>query len=119
MQKDLPILVAGATGYVGGRLIPRLLAAGYRIRAMGRSLDKMAFRQWACHPGVELVQGDAQDQDAVIRAARHCHAAFYLVHAMIAHKGKYAEADRLSAANMKAAAAECGLKQIIYLGGLG
>ena len=52
------ILVTGATGYVSGRLIPALLDAGYRIRAMGRNLEKLSCRPWARNDKVELVQGD-------------------------------------------------------------
>jgi uncharacterized protein YbjT (DUF2867 family) len=119
MDKDHPVLVTGATGYVGGRLIPRLLTAGYRVRAMGRSLEKMAQRKWACHPGIELVRGDVQRKEDLVHAAHGCRAAYYLVHAMIARKGLFAEADRRAAENMKAAAGQCGLDQIIYLSGLG
>ena len=60
INADRTILVVGATGYVGGRLIPRLLEAGYRVRAMGRSMQKLAARQWSCHSRVELFQGDVQ-----------------------------------------------------------
>jgi uncharacterized protein YbjT (DUF2867 family) len=119
MMHDTTILVTGATGYVGGRLIPRLLNSGHRVRALGRSVEKMAARPWACDPRVELVQGDVLDRGALVRAAKGCTAAYYLVHSMIARKKAYAEADRLSAYNMKAAAETAGLKQIIYLGGLG
>ena len=118
IQKD-PILVVGATGYVGGRLIPRLVQAGYRVRAFGRSMQKMSSRPWSCSPQVELFQGDVHDRRALEKAARGCRAAYYLVHAMNAHKGQYAEADRASAHNMRAAASKAGLQQIIYLGGLG
>jgi len=58
MKNDKPILVAGATGYVGGRLIPALLDARYRVRAMGRSVEKLACRPWGHHPKVERVKGD-------------------------------------------------------------
>jgi len=119
MTDETRILVTGATGYVGARLIPRLLAAGYKVRALGRSLEKMATRSWACHENVELVQGDARSSKDLMRAAQGCRSAFYLVHAMMAQKGKFALADRLSAMNMQKAAAAAGLKQIIYLGGLG
>ena len=47
---EKPVLVTGATGYVGGRLVPRLLAAGYRVRALGRSLSKLRHRPWGSHP---------------------------------------------------------------------
>ena len=88
MSEKMPVLVTGATGYVGGRLVPRLLSMGYRVRAMGRSLQKMSQRKWACDPAVELVQGDVQNKKDLIEAARGCRAAYYLVHAMIAQKGR-------------------------------
>lgn len=113
------ILVTGATGYVGARLIPRLLEAGYFVRAMGRSVDKMADRSWACHPGVELVQGDVSESHSLLKALQGCEAAYYLVHAMTARKKKFAEADRQWAHNMTNAAEKARLRQIIYLGGLG
>jgi uncharacterized protein YbjT (DUF2867 family) len=119
MTTNAPVLVTGATGYVGGRLIPRLLAAGYTVRAMGRAMDKLACRPWASLERVQLVEGDVQDLDALVRAAHGCRAAYYLVHAMMAQKRRFAEADRLSALNMRMAAERTGLRQIIYLGGLG
>ncbi|MGD9046401.1 MAG: NAD(P)H-binding protein, partial [Desulfobacterales bacterium] len=79
-----PILVTGATGYVGGRLIPALLDAGYRVRAMGRSLDKLGCRPWARLRQIELVEGDALDRGSLEEACRGCRAAYYLVHSMIA-----------------------------------
>jgi uncharacterized protein YbjT (DUF2867 family) len=112
------ILVTGATGYVGGRLIPALLDAGYRVRAMGRSLDKLGCRPWANHPRIEIVRGDVLDRDSLRQAATGCETAYYLVHSMIAQKSKFVEADRQAARNMVAAAAAAGLKRMIYLGGL-
>jgi uncharacterized protein YbjT (DUF2867 family) len=117
MHSD-PILVTGATGYVGGRLIPALLEGGYRVRAMGRSLDKLGYRPWAGHPQVELVQGDVLDRSSLEEACNGCWAAYYLVHSMIAQKEKFAEADRRAARNMVDAAASAGLERMIYLGGL-
>ncbi|MGQ9920144.1 MAG: SDR family oxidoreductase [Desulfobacca sp.] len=114
-----PILVTGATGYVGGRLIPQLLQAGYRVRALGRSLKKLQCRPWVSHPNVELVQGDVLDEASLRRAAQGCWAAFYLVHSMLAAPETYTETDRQAARNMVAAAAQAGLNRIIYLGGLG
>lgn len=116
---DRVVLVTGATGYVGGRLIPRLLEKGYRVRAMARSMEKLACRPWASDANVELIKADVLDAEALRAAARGCWSAFYLVHAMIAEKSRYAEADRKGARNMRDAAEQAGLDQIIYLGGLG
>jgi uncharacterized protein YbjT (DUF2867 family) len=119
LDRSRPVLVTGATGYIGGRLIPRLLAAGYRVRAMGRSLEKMACRPWASQPEMELVRGDVLDARSLDQACAGCEAAFYLVHSMIAKHRDYAAADRRAAENMRRAAEMAGLKQIVYLGGLG
>ena len=118
MLKNKPILITGATGYVGGRLVPALLEAGYRIRAMGRNLEKLGCRPWAHHERVELIKGDVLNLDSLIQAAEGCSVAYYLVHSMIAQKEKFVEADRRAAKNMIKAAANSGLERIIYLGGL-
>jgi uncharacterized protein YbjT (DUF2867 family) len=114
-----PVLVTGATGYVGGRLVPRLLAAGYGVRALGRSLAKLRSRPWGRHPLVELAQGDVMDEESLRQAARGCWAAFYLVHSMTAAARDFPEVDRRAARHMARAAAAAGLDRIIYLGGLG
>jgi uncharacterized protein YbjT (DUF2867 family) len=72
MRSSSPVLVTGATGYVGGRLIPALLQGGYRVRAMGRPLQKLACRPWARHPALELVQGDVLDLSSLEAAAAGC-----------------------------------------------
>jgi uncharacterized protein YbjT (DUF2867 family) len=117
-RNEPPVLVTGATGYVGNRLIPALLDKGFAVRAMGRSLDKLACRPWARHPDTDLVQGDVLDRESLQKAAAGCGKAFYLVHSMIARKERFAQADRVGAQNMAAAAAAADLRQLIYLGGL-
>lgn len=114
-----PVLVTGATGYVAGRLIPLLLTSGYRVRAMGRSISKMADRPWGQYPDVELVKGDILDVESLRKALKGCGAIYYLVHSMISQKGRYRDADRIGAKNMVQAAADEGADHIIYLGGLG
>ena len=85
---------------------------------MARNLEKMGCRPWAGDPRVELVQGDVLDLESLKKAASGCGNAYYLVHSMIAQKEKFAAADRRAAQNMVSAAADAGLKRIVYLGGL-
>jgi uncharacterized protein YbjT (DUF2867 family) len=113
------VLVTGATGYVAGRLVPLLLKSGYRVRTMGRSIEKMAGRPWGHHPKVELVKGDIMDGNSLGRAVAGCGTIYYLVHSMISQKGKYRHADKIGAQNMALATATHKADQIIYLGGLG
>jgi uncharacterized protein YbjT (DUF2867 family) len=114
-----PVLVTGATGYVAGRLIPLLLSSGYRVRAMGRSVEKMVARPWGTVPGIELVTGDIMDTASLDNAVAGCGTIYYLVHSMISRKAGYRDADKTGAANMVKAAANQGADHIIYLGGLG
>ncbi len=118
-QTSAEILVAGASGYIGGRLVPRLLNTGYRVRALARSPDKLGSRPWAGHKNLRIIKGDLLDRDSLAAAMRGCRAAYYLIHSMNPAVSDFARTDRLAAENMARAAAEAGLQQIIYLGGLG
>jgi uncharacterized protein YbjT (DUF2867 family) len=116
---DKPILVTGATGYVGGRLVPELLAKGYRVKAVARTLDKFQCLTWSEHPNVQLAIFDAMDSESCMAALDGCRAAYYLIHSMRGRNKNFAQADHDAAGNFACAAAEKGLKRIIYLGGLG
>lgn len=111
--------VLGATGYVGSRLIPRLLDKGYRVRAVARNAQKLRSRAWSAHPLAELVEADVFDLPSLTEAVRGCRAVYYLVHSMNPGTHDFADADRQAAENMVAAATAGGAGRIIYLGGLG
>ena len=108
-------LVLGATGYVGGRLAPRLLAAGYRVRVLARDASRVAAFPWGAE--CEVVEGSADDADAVARASQDVDVLFYLIHSMGAGKD-FERADERAARTVAAAAADAGVGRIVYLGGL-
>lgn len=114
-----PIFIASATGYIGGRLLPRLLDAGYQVRALARAPEKLRDRPWAQHPNLTIVKGDVLDSDSLSLALNGCRAAYYLVHSMNPDVEDFSATDRTAAQNMAAAAEAANLEQIIYLGGLG
>jgi uncharacterized protein YbjT (DUF2867 family) len=118
-MRHLRIAVMGATGYVGGRLVPRLLELGYQVTAISRSIQKLSSRSWAKHPNVRLVAANAIDGPAVCQALEGCQQAFYLVHSMDPSSPDFAETDRRAALCFSQAAATAQLENIIYLGGLG
>ena len=111
--------MTGATGYVGGRLVPLLLEAGYRVRCLVREPRKLDARPWRQHAELEVINADLADQDAVTEAMRGCKAAYYLVHSMVATGGTYADRDRDLARMFANAARAADLPRVIYLGGLG
>ena len=112
-----PILVTGATGYIGGRLVPQLLAKGYRVRCLVRDPDRLRGRTW--ENSVEVVAGDVLDPSSLARAFEGCGAAYYLVHSMASGTGSFQERDLVAARNFAEAAAAAHLERIVYLGGLG
>ncbi len=86
MRHDRPILITGATGYIGGRLVPQLLEQGYRVRCLARDPRKLSGRGWDEDPRVEIVRGDVLDRESVRAAMDGCGAAYYLVHSMLARR---------------------------------
>ena len=108
------VLVTGATGYVGSRLIPRLLREGHTVRAAVTDFDKVRSRWWADQ--VDLVQMDVLDADTVEVAVEGVDAVFYLIHGMGGED--FAIRDRESAETMAYACAMAGVETIVYLSGL-
>jgi uncharacterized protein YbjT (DUF2867 family) len=115
---DRPLaLVLGATGYVGGRLVPRLLEAGFAVRCLARNPAKLDGLPWAA--SAEVVGGDLLVPGADVEAAFDgADVVYHLVHSM-GSTTSYAEADRRIAATVAACAARAGVRRIVYLGGLG
>jgi uncharacterized protein YbjT (DUF2867 family) len=114
-----PVLVTGATGYLGGRLVPRLLAEGWRVRVVARAPGKLAGREWSRHPDLEIVGADVGDASALRAAMQGCGAAYYLVHSMLVAGTEYAERDAQLAQTFAREAEAAGIERIIYMGGLG
>ncbi|MEK7252008.1 MAG: SDR family oxidoreductase [Actinomycetota bacterium] len=110
------ILVTGATGYIGGRLVPRLLDAGHEVRCVARNPQKLSLYPWRHR--VEVAGGDVLDERAIKDALVGCDAAVYLVHSMSAGKD-FSRLDRRAALTFRSAAADAGIRRIVYLGALG
>lgn len=110
------LLVTGATGYVGGRLVPRLLSAGLRVRVLARDPARLADRPW--RTGAEVLAGDVLDPATLGPALRGVTTAYYLVHSMRSGPD-FAQRDLEAARAFGRAAAAAGVDRIIYLGGLG
>lgn len=108
-------LVTGATGYIGGRLAPRLLEEGYTVRVLARDPSRLRDRLWA--KDVETAKGDATDADAVRRALEDVDIAYYLIHSMWSGSG-FEDKDAKAAQNFADACKDAGVERIVYLGGL-
>jgi len=109
----MKILVTGATGYIGGRLVPRLLDRGYDVRVMVRDPARIAGKAWV--EQVEVVRGDIEDPASLDPVVEDTDVAYYLIHLMDSGKG-FAHRDRRAAESFVRAASK--LKRVIYLGGL-
>ena len=109
------VLVTGATGYIGGRLVPRLLEAGLRVRCLVRDAERLRDRSW--YDDVEVATGDVLRADTLPAALQDVSVAYYLVHSLGAGAG-YNARDLEAARIFGAAAAAAGVERIIYLGGL-
>ncbi len=112
----MKIAVAGATGYIGGRLVPRLLAEGHEVVCLARNPSKLDDRPWRNDVAVELC--DVTDESQVVAALTGCDVAYYLVHSM-GSASDFADTDRIAATNFRTGAEKNNLQRIIYLGGLG
>lgn len=117
MERSARVLVTGATGYIGGRLVPRLLEAGCEVVCLARSPAKLDHVWW--RDQVDVRKGDLVDASSLAGALDRCDYAFYLVHSMEQKAEDFEQRDREAAYNFAAAAGESGLRRIVYLGGLG
>jgi uncharacterized protein YbjT (DUF2867 family) len=113
MEEGRQVLVLGATGFIGRRLIPALLEAGVRVRSFSRSAPAAATT------GVETCTGDLLTGAGLKQALQHVDTAYYLVHSLAGGRGNFAGRDRQAALNFVAAADAAGVRRVIYLGGLG
>jgi uncharacterized protein YbjT (DUF2867 family) len=123
--KDLPtepdrdmgtILVAGATGYIGGRLVPELMNRGYRVRVMVRAESPEHRERW---PEAEVAVADALDSPVVARALDGVDTAYYLIHSMLIGVHRLEDVELQAARNFRIEAEKAGVGRIVYLGGLG
>lgn len=115
MEKDSLVLIAGASGYVGGRLLRAVVERRERVRCLARRPEYLKSKVPA---GIEVVAGDCLDPLSLGPALEGVDIAYYLVHSMGGH-GDFAEQDRRAAGNFGEAARRAGVKRIVYLGGLG
>ena len=115
---ESPVLVVGASGYIGARLVPRLLDAGYSVRCLARSPQKLERRSWSHHPRVQILEADLASTEDLASLMQGCGAAFYLVHSLLSSGERDNARDANMASRFVEAAAAAGLARIIYLGGL-
>lgn len=110
------ILVTGATGYVGGRLVSELLGRGYRVRVMARVAPEVCQERW---PEAEVVVADALNVDQLLAALEGVDTAYYLIHSLLLGPKRFEVADTQAAINFRLAAEANDVRRVIYLGALG
>lgn len=110
------IMVTGATGYIGGQLVPRLISAGHQVTCLARKPQMLNDRRWE---NIQIKQGDVLDLESLRPAMEKIDIAYYLIHSMAGGKQGFEERDEVAARNFGTAAREAGVQRIIYLGGLG
>jgi len=115
-MKNGIVLVTGVTGYIGGRLVPQLIEAGYRVRVLVRDRNRLQGRAWLNQ--VEVVQADVLDAASLLTVMSGVTAAYYLIHSM-SGSVDFDQRDLQAARNFGDAACTNGVERIIYLGGLG
>src|ERR1700678_3690734 len=109
------VLLTGASGYIGGRLLKELEKVGWPVRCLARGLD---FLRSKVGSSTEVVKADCLDRSSLAPAMAGVHTAYYLVHSM-GSSGKFEQEDREAAQNFADAARDSGVRRIVYLGGLG
>ncbi|WP_410601003.1 SDR family oxidoreductase [Amycolatopsis sp. lyj-90] len=107
-------VVLGATGYVGGRLVPQLLDAGHEVRVVARSPEKVAEEPW--RDRVEVERGDVTDPASIETALTDGEVVYYLVHSLA--RKDFVEVDREAARTVAEAAKTAGVRRLVYLGGI-
>ena len=115
MSSPLRCLVTGASGYIGGRLVPELLSAGYAVRCMPRDPGKLSDRPWSDE--IEIAVANATDSSAVRHAMEGVDVAYYLIHSL-GTGSSFEQRDRIAARTFAAAAKAAAVRRIVYLGGI-
>src|SRR5215217_6786700 len=112
------ILLTGATGYIGKRLLPVLLENGHQVVCCVRDKDRFPTEGIYTHPGISVLEVDFLKENILPQSVGNLDAAYYLIHSMSSKSGDFEKMEALSAQNFVALFAKTGIRQIIYLGGI-